>query len=103
MAVNNIFVGSSTEAQKLAEAVAEIINTHEGTQAVLWNALFPAGIILLEQIERLPDEVSGAVLLATPDLECRRNETTVAAPIANIVFEYGYLSARLGRRRVSIL
>ena len=103
MALDKIFVGSSTEAQKVAEAVGEVIDSHEGTEAVLWNTLFPAGIILLEQIERLPNEISGAVLLATPDLECRRNEKTVAAPIANIVFEYGYLSARLGRKRVSIL
>ncbi|HEX5884177.1 MAG TPA: TIR domain-containing protein [Pyrinomonadaceae bacterium] len=103
MVINKIFIGSSNEAEKLAEAVGEMIDHHDGTKAVLWRTLFPAGNILLEQIERLPNEIAGAILLATPDLKCSRNEEPFSAPVANIVFEYGYLSARLGRRRVSIL
>ena len=103
MNVNKIFIGSSREALKLAEAVEEMIDNHEGTEAILWNTLFPAGMILLEQIERLPNEIAGAVLLATPDVECSRNQERFSAPVANIVFEYGYLSARLGLKRVSIL
>ena len=104
MALNRIFIGSSSEALSLAQVVREMIDNHKSTEAVLWKtAAFPPGVILLEQIERLPDDVVGAVLLATPDLECCRNQTSFSAPIANIVFEYGYLSARLGRRRVCIL
>jgi len=103
MALNKIFIGSSSEAEALAQVVGEVIDNHKGTQAVLWNNSFPPGVILLEQIESLPDQFVGAVLLWTPDLECCRNQTSFSAPIANIVFEYGYLSARLGRRRVSIL
>jgi hypothetical protein len=109
MNLNKIFIGSSTEALKLAEAVGEMIDNHEGTKAVLWSTLFPAGMILLEQIERLPNEIAGAVLLATPDVKCSRKRKRwfdfkrFSAPIANIVFEYGYLSARLGRKRVFIL
>jgi hypothetical protein len=80
-----------------------LIDAHEGAEAVLWSALFPAGVILLEQIERLPAEVAGAVLVATPDLQCRRGQTSFSAPTANVVFEYAYLSARLGRKRVSVL
>ena len=80
-----------------------MIDHHEGTEAVLWSTLFPAGKILLEQIELLPNEIAGAILLATPDLKFSRNRKSFFAPVANIVFEYGYLSARLGRRRVSIL
>lgn len=103
MALNKIFIGSSSEAEALAQVVAEVINNHKSTQAVLWKDSFPTGVILLEQIEHLPDQFVGAVLLATPDLECCRDQTSFSAPIANIIFEYGYLSARLGRRRVSIL
>ena len=103
MSINKIFIGSSREAKKFADAVGEIIDNHEGTKAILWDTLFPAGIILLEQIERLPNDIAGAVLLATPDVECSRKEQRFSAPVANIVFEYGYLSARLGRRRVCIV
>lgn len=98
-----IFIGSSREAQRLAGKVAQLIESREGMHAVLWSDLFPAGIILLEQIERLPEDVTGAVLLATPDVDCTREGDAFAAPIPNILFEYGYLSARLGRRRVAIL
>jgi predicted nucleotide-binding protein len=100
---STIFVGSSNEAEALAKAVGDLIDGHDGTEAVLWSALFPAGLILLEQIERLPAEIAGAVLVATPDVECRRGQTSFSAPTANVVFEYAYLSARLGRKRVSVL
>jgi len=102
MTLNEIFVGSSSEALKLAEAIGERIDRHQGTKAVLWNTLFPAGMILLERIESLPNEIAGAVLLATPDVKCSRRQERFSAPVANIVFEYGYLSARLGRKRVFI-
>lgn len=103
MGPDKIFIGSSTEAEPLARSVGALIEAHAGKAALLWSDVFPAGEILLERIERLPDEVVGAVLVATPDLECRRNGSSFAAPAPNVVFEYAYLSARLGRRRVAIL
>jgi hypothetical protein len=63
---------------------------------------FPAGQTLLERIERLPHEVEGAVLLATPDIDCTRRDKTFRAPASNVIFEYGYLSSWLTRRRVAI-
>ena len=99
---NKIFIGSSTEALKVAEMVGEMIRSHKDTEAVLWNTRFPAGQMLLEEIERLPQEITGAVLLATPDIEYTRDGEPFTAPIANVVFEYGYLAARLTRKRVAI-
>jgi predicted nucleotide-binding protein len=106
-----IFVGSSSEAVKVAELLAKVIK-QAGMEPVVWNTIFPAGDILLENIEQLPSSVDGAVLVATPDVVCeRRGEPFFApvaerrgepfsAPVANVIFEYGYLAARLTRLRV---
>ncbi len=100
-----IFVGSSSEAEEqgLVEAVAEIIR-RAGMEPIVWKEIFPAGEILLERIEQLPDTAVGAVLLATPDLACKRiaRNEEFSAPAPNVLFEYGYLSGRLSRRRVAI-
>ena len=98
-----IFVGSSSEAQGMAKVVGDVIR-RAGMEPVLWNEIFPAGDIRLEKIEQLPGMVDGAVLLATPDLVCNRKarEEEFSAPVANVVFEYGYLSGRLSRKRVAI-
>lgn len=96
-----IFVGSSREALEVAKLVGEVIK-ETGMVPLVWDTMFPAGDILLEAIEKLPSEVDGAVLLATPDVCCKREEESFDAPVANVVFEYGYLAARLTRKRVAI-
>jgi hypothetical protein len=96
-----IFVGSSSEAVKVAELVGKVIK-HTGMEPVVWNTIFPAGEILLENIEQLPSSVDGAVLLATPDVVCERSGERFSSPVANVIFEYGYLAARLTRKRVAI-
>jgi len=96
-----IFVGSSSEAVKVAELVGKVIK-QAGMEPVVWNTIFPAGEILLENIEQLPSSVDGAVLVATPDVVCERRGEPFSAPVANVIFEYGYLAARLTRERVSI-
>lgn len=101
--LRKIFIGSSSEALNQANLVAEMID-QAGMHPVLSKTIFPAGNILLEKIEQLPSMVDGAVLLATPDLICdrRAKKEKFFAPVANVVFEYGYLSARLSRERVAI-
>lgn len=97
-----IFVGSSQEAAKLAAKFASVIAA-AGMSPVVWNmGAFPAGQTLLERIENLPYEFDGAVLLATPDIYCTRQDKSFVAPVSNVIFEYGYLSSRLTRRRVAI-
>jgi hypothetical protein len=103
VAHQRIFVGSSMEAEGLAERVAQVISD-AGMEPVLWRTIFPAGEIILGGIERLANSVDAAVLVATPDIACVRGSRNehFSAPVANIVFEYGYLSARLSRGRVAI-
>src|SRR5262249_61527485 len=100
---SKIFVGSSTEALNEAGFIAQVIEKQPGMEAVVGNRdAFPVGRTLLEAIERLPFDYHGAVLLATPDVSCRRDGESFTAPVSNVVFEYGYLAARLTRERVAI-
>jgi len=70
---------------------------------VVWNTgAFPVGSTLLERIESIADEFEGAVLLFTPDVHSVRSGRRTNEPVSNVMFEYGYLSARLTRRRVAI-
>lgn len=79
-----------------AAEIARTFKEHAGALA------FPAGQTLIERIESFPHEFDGAVLLATPDLSCARQGKSFVAPASNVIFEYGYLSSRLTRRRVVI-
>jgi len=97
-----IFIGSSSEATGLAAKIASAIAA-AGMSPVAWNmGAFPAGQTLIERIESFPHEFDGAVLLATPDISCARQGKSFVGPASNVIFEYGYLSSRLTRRRVVI-
>jgi len=98
-----IFVGSSSESLNEARFIQKMIDKRPGMEAVVWNSdAFDVGRTLLETIESLPFDYHGAVFLVTPDVSCVRNEKKFNAPVANVVFEYGYLAARLTRDRVAI-
>lgn len=97
-----IFVGSSTEAIELARNVGAAIDA-AGMTPIVWDTgAFPVGNTLLERIESFADDFEGAVLLFTPDVRSVRSGQTAGEPVSNIMFEYGYLSARLTRQRVAI-
>jgi hypothetical protein len=101
--ITRIFIGSSSEALKEAMFLRTLINRQPGMEAIVWTGdAFVVGRTLLETIERLPFDYHGAVLLATPDVACKRNRNSFDAPVNNVVFEYGYLAARLSRDRVAI-
>jgi hypothetical protein len=97
-----IFIGRSSEALNEAALVENVIEDI-GMTAVVWNRdVFVLGKTLLETIESLPFDYHSAVVLVTPDVPCSRKGETFSAPVANVVFEYGYLAARLTRERVAI-
>ena len=71
--------------------------------SVVWDTgAFPAGSTLLERIESFADDFEGAVLLFTPDVISVRSGQTAGESVSNVMFEYGYLRARLTRQRVAI-
>jgi hypothetical protein len=100
--LKEIFIGSSTEALEQAKLVAAVLAEVEGVKPVLWTECFKLGGITFVSIEHLAHRVAGAVFLATPDDDSVIREQRVRTPRANVMFEYGYLSAMLTRSRVAL-
>jgi len=99
--MKKIFVGSSSEAVVQAEKIAAVLE-QEGAEVLLWTKLFKNGDITFQAIENLSESISGAVILATPDDESIIRDKKVKTPRANVMFEYGFLTARLSRSRVAL-
>jgi predicted nucleotide-binding protein len=79
--------------RELARNVGAAIDA-AGMTPIVWDTgAFPVDSTLLERIESFADDFEGAVLLFTPDVKSVRSGQTAGEPVANIMFEYGYLSA----------
>jgi hypothetical protein len=100
--MKEIFIGSSKEALEQANQVAAILSEIEGVKPVLWTECFKLGDITFLGIENIARRVAGAVFLATPDDDSVIREQCVRTPRANVLFEYGYLTAMLTRSRVAL-
>jgi hypothetical protein len=100
IAWKEIFIGSSKEALEQANQVAAALSETKDVKPLLWTECFKLGDITFLGIEELARRVAGAVFLATPDDDSVIREQWVRTPRANVLFEYGYLSAMLTRRRV---
>src|SRR5688500_20140245 len=68
----------------------------------MWTDCFNVGDITFMAIENVARRVAGAVFLATPDDDSVIREARVRTPRANVLFEYGYLTAMLTRNRVAL-
>ena len=100
--MKEIFIGSSKEALAHATQVAEVLANTEGVRPVMWTDVFKVGDITFMGIEEIARRVAGAVFLATPDDDSVIRDQRVRTPRANVLFEYGYLTAMLTRRRVAL-
>jgi hypothetical protein len=100
--LKEIFVGSSKEGLEQATQVAGVLSEIGGVSPLLWTECFKLGDISFLTIETLARRVAGAVFLATPDDDSVIREQRVRTPRANVLFEYGYLSAMLTRGRVAL-
>ena len=100
--MKEIFIGSSSEALEQATQVAAELSQVEGVKPLLWTECFKIGDLTFQAIENLARRVAGAVFLATPDDESVIRAQRVRTPRANVLFEYGYLTALLTRGRVAL-
>jgi hypothetical protein len=98
----SIFIGSSSEALKQAKLISKLLSSVPGIVPILWKKAFPLGALTFEAIEALAHQVVGAVFLATPDDWAMIRDQRVRIPRTNVVLEWGYLTAVLGRNRVVI-
>lgn len=100
--MKDVFIGSSKEALEQATQVAAALSEVEGVRPLLWTECFKLGDITFLGIETLARRVAGAVFLATPDDDSIIRDQRVRTPRANVLFEYGYLTATLTRGRVAL-
>ncbi len=99
--MKEIFIGSSTEALEQAKQIALSLS-EDGFRPVLWTEYFKPGDITFLGIERIAERVVGAIFLASPDDDSVIREKKVKTSRANVLFEYGYLTAMLTRSRVAL-
>lgn len=100
--VKRIFIGSSVEGLKAARGIAAALARMSGVTPIIWTRAFEPGYVTIEQIERLAREISGAVLVASPDTVAEVRGERVLVPSANVMLELGYFMAILGRKRVAL-
>jgi predicted nucleotide-binding protein with TIR-like domain len=100
--LKEIFIGSSKEGLEQALQVVAAISEVKDVKPLLWTEVFKLGDITFMGIENIASRVAGAVFLATPDDESVIRERRIMTPRANVLFEYGYLTAMLTRRRVAL-
>jgi len=100
--LKEIFVGSSKEGLEQATQVVDVLSEVRDVKPLLWTECFKLGDITFLTIESLAHRVAGAVFLATPDDDSVIREQRVRTPRANVLFEYGYLTAMLTRSRVAL-
>jgi len=99
-----IFIGSSAEALDKATAIAaHLEHTKDAKiEPILWPDVFVNGDITFLRIEELAGTVQGALFVVTPDDQSKIRGKEVKTPRANVIFEYGFLTSRLGRRNVAL-
>jgi hypothetical protein len=100
--MKEIFIGSSKEALEQASQVVAVLLEAPDVKPLLWTDCFKLGDITFLGIENIARRVAGAVFLATPDDDSIIREQRVRVPRANVLFEYGYLTAMLTRSRVAL-
>jgi hypothetical protein len=101
-ALKEVFIGSSKEGLEQAMQVAAVLSEATDVKPLLWTECFKLGDITFMGIENIARRVAGAIFLATPDDDSVIREQRVRTPRANVLFEYGYLTAMLTRRRVAL-
>jgi hypothetical protein len=100
--MKEIFIGSSKEGLEQATQVVAALSEIKDVKPLLWTECFKVGDITFMGIENVARRVAGAVFLATPDDDSVIREQQVRTPRANVLFEYGYLTAMLTRNRVAL-
>lgn len=99
--MKRIFIGSSTEAMDEAMQIADILRDDD-VKPVLWTEIFPPGVVAFQVIEKEAREMSGALIVATPDDSSVIRRRRYKVPRTNVMIEYGYFSALLGRERMAL-
>jgi len=93
-----VFIGSSTEGLRIAEALFACLS-HD-TKPKLWtHQLFLPGQYPMEALEKQLREHAFAILVASPDDQIIKRDVTSPAMRDNLLLEFGLFTGALGRKR----
>lgn len=97
-----LFVASSTAAKTQAK---EFIKgcSKENIEYIPWWDRFAAGRTLLEELDRVSNEVHGAVVILTPEgVATNSKGNQIVVPNLNVLFEFGYFYSKFGKNNVLV-
>lgn len=101
MSKPKIFIGSSTESLKFAQAVQS--NLDYVANITIWTQGFKPSNYIVEELERISNNIDFAILILSPDdisiIRAKKYKTVRD----NIIFELGFFIAKLGRERTFLV
>jgi len=98
----SIFIGSSSEAIRIAEQVQEDL-AREFAPTVWHQGRFVLGHTTLEGLTAALDTTDFAILILSPDDLISSRDVVESSPRDNVLFELGLFMGRLGPRRTFVL
>lgn len=101
--MKKIFIGSSKEAIKKAEEIAEVLGKIDGVEAVLWDQISEISDTIINQLTKTARDYSGAIFIfSEDDILFSRNEKYKATR-DNVIFELGLFTGAIGLDRVAFV
>ena len=97
-----IFVGSSSEAEKIDRQVRSIVE-NLGGEAISWRDISKPGDNMVDVLIALASSIDGALLIATPDDLTVYRSMDRMSPRDNIILELGIFISQLGKHRTGIV
>jgi hypothetical protein len=98
----SIFIGSSSEGLKVAQAIE--FQLHQDVEVTIWNeGFFGLGGGTLETLVNSLEQFDFAILVLSPDDLVVSRDVTSQCPRDNVMFELGLFIGRLGRSRTFIV
>ena len=95
-----IFIASSSEGLKVANAICDLLGKNRNVDPKVWNkGTFELSKTYIESLEKELNRSDFAVLALTPDDVSVSRKKTSMAPRDNVLFELGLFMGRLGRER----
>jgi predicted nucleotide-binding protein len=97
-----VFIGSSTEGKKVAEALK--LQLKDVATSTIWSeGVFGIGKNYLESLTAALSNYEFAILVLTPDDEAWVRGSDVRLPRDNVLFELGLFTGQYGRKRVFVV
>lgn len=98
-----VFIGSTREALKLAEALQVELGKHSVAAYPWTQGIFTPGSTNIEALETELRRADFAALLLSPDDEVTSRGATSSAPRDNLLYELGLFTGAIGRHRAIMI